>query len=107
MVRVFFLFILAIPARRKSRAKSLGTYNRDVRIDRVNLGASTSRKMNVPLKIKDVSLRRSSRVSVPVKNYNCGQVRCSVCGRTFRDDISVEHYTARIVCSFNCFNNRF
>lgn len=50
----------------------------------------------------EVVARHSSRIHVPVAQYNYGFVRCSVCGKSFYQDIAIEHYDGNIACSFEC-----
>lgn len=57
------------------------SYDRNIRI---------SRPQRKPANIEPA--RRSQRVSVPVKRYNCGVVTCCVCMKRFRDDFPIEHY---------------
>lgn len=49
-----------------------------------------------------VESRRSQRISVPVAHFNYGLVRCCVCKKSFRQDIPIELYAGKIVCSFEC-----
>lgn len=85
--------------RRKSRAKSVD-YDRNVRINRLKLGGSSSIGLRQP---KYGILRRSSRIAIPVKRYNFGVVQCCVCKRKFSQDIPIEHYGGEILCSVECF----
>lgn len=94
--------VACVAQKRKSRSKSLA-YDRNVRINRLTLAGSSSngyRQQNDEILSP---LRRSSRISVPVKRYNFGVVACSVCNRKFSQDISIEHYGGDISCSFECF----
>lgn len=45
---------------------------------------------------------RPKRISVPVPRFNYGFVRCSVCGKSFYQDLAIEHYGGYIACSFEC-----
>lgn len=47
-------------------------------------------------------VRRSNRISVPVRRYNVGEVTCAACARIFRT-LCLHHYEGAIVCSFDCF----
>lgn len=67
-------------------------YDRNVR-----MGQQPSEENN------EMVLRRTTRNSVPVKNFNYGAVKCFVCKKTFREDVSIEYYSGNIVCSFECF----
>lgn len=51
----------------------------------------------------DVNRHRLRRVSKPIKPYNIAVVKCFVCKRSFREDISLEHYAGNFACSFICF----
>lgn len=72
----------------------LKTYDRNVRIERP--------VENVKTNTETSQSRRSKRISVPVKRYNCGVVVCCVCKKKFRDDVSIEYYTDGSVCSVEC-----
>lgn len=48
--------------------------------------------------------RRSKRIQIPTKPYNCGIVACCVCNKRFRDDIPIDLYGGAIVCSVECMN---
>lgn len=80
------------PGRRVFRSKSM-VYDRNVQI-----GGKPSEENN------GIILRRSTRNSVPVKHFNYGAVKCFVCKKIFREDVSIEYYSGNIVCSFECFN---
>lgn len=70
-------------------------YDRNVRINH-----DSAAIQNVPA---GSLLRRSPRVKTPVKLFNVGELKCFVCRKTFRQDLTIEHYTGNIACSFACF----
>lgn len=76
-----------IPARRNTTS-----YDRNIRI-----------RCDTNQQNQAIVLRRSTRIAIPVKRYNCGVVKCSACSKSFRDDIAIDHYAGKIVCSFECF----
>lgn len=49
-----------------------------------------------------VVIRRSTRIAVPAAPYNYGMVRCTVCKKSYRQDLPIELYGGPIVCSFAC-----
>lgn len=51
----------------------------------------------------EILLRRSPRVKIPVAKFNVGELKCFVCKKTFRQDLSIKHYAGNIACSFACF----
>lgn len=89
---IFFFFFKGClnPMKRSTRSKSV-QYGKRVRIAKE------------PEPEIDIVLRRSTRISVPVKKFNYGSVKCCVCHKTFHEDIAFDLYNGNIICSFECF----
>lgn len=50
------------------------------------------------------TVRQSNRKVTPLKHFNYGTVKCSICGRKFFcEAMSTEHYDGRIACSIACY----
>lgn len=79
------------PAQRERRAKSLH-YDRMVRLP--------PRRRSLDLQPR--TIRRSARVSVPVKRMNYSYVKCCVCNKRFFGDIMAQFYDKHSVCSVAC-----
>lgn len=75
-------------------SSTFGQYDRNVRIARDEIHQAGQ---------EDEFVRKSERISIPVKRYNVGEVECFVCKKKFREDVSIEFYERNIACSFACF----
>lgn len=52
----------------------------------------------------ETTVRQSKRKIAPLKHFNYGTVKCSICGRAFFcEAMSTEHYDGRIACSIACY----
>lgn len=59
-------------------------------------------RLDPPSQSDTMVMNRQKRISVPVARYNYGSVRCCVCHKPFYQDISIQHYSGNVICSFEC-----
>lgn len=55
--------------------------------------------------VHDLAPRRSDRIRRTTQRYNIAEVKCFVCKKKYRQDISMNFFDERIACSFKCLRN--
>lgn len=75
-----------------NKKKHIKSYDRNIRIKHIVTHGDQ----------KEEYVRRSKRIRVPVKKYNCAVIQCFQCKKKIRGDISIEHYSGNTVCSKEC-----